>query len=149
MDEELNSAQHQLDDHLQAINENTSEIQTLFDFLQEMEKKIDTLTEKLERLQLDNTIEQKPITVSLTQMEKKVFLVLYTEQLPQSYAELAEKTELPLAVIPECLSSIIAKGIPLVRVYYKEKLYLKLAPKFKEIQAKEKIVNLSLQSFIE
>lgn len=149
MEEESNFIQHQLDDHLQAINENTSEIQALFDFLQQLEKKIDAMSEKLERLQLDSTFEQKPVTVSLTQMEKKVFLVLYTEQLPQSYKEIAEKAELPLAVIPECLSSITAKGIPLVRVYYQEKLYLKLAPKFKEAQAKEKIVNLSLQSFIE
>lgn len=142
------SVRHELDDHLQSINENTSEIQALFEYLQEIELKIDRLAQRVEHFEL---LESRPLPtiVSLTIMEKKVFVILYTEDLPLSYPEIAEKAGLPAALVPECISSLVSKGIPLIRSYYKEQLYLRLAPRFKEMQARENRVNLSLQSFIE
>ena len=41
-----------LDEHLSAINDNTTEIQALFDYLQEIETKNESLTKRLEELQL-------------------------------------------------------------------------------------------------
>lgn len=140
----------QLEEHLTAINENTSEIQALFDYLQDIETKIDRLTQRLDQLQLgqEKQVEKKMIT-SLNQIEKKVFLALYTEEIPVSHKEIAVKANLPLALIPECISSLCDKGVPFQRSFYNDTLFLKLDPRFKEAQAKENLVNLSLQSFID
>jgi len=139
----------QLDEHLTAINENTGEIQALFDYLQELDLKIEKLSLRLEQLQLvQSPSPERPTISSLTQIEKKIFLVLYTEELPLCYQEIAEKASLPASLIPECISSLISKGIPLLRSYFSSKLYLKLSPSFKELQAKQNVLNVSLQSFL-
>ncbi len=139
-----------LEDHLCSINENTTEIQALFDYLQELEIKWDKISQRLDNLQLNQgQLIPKPIISPLNQMERKVFLTLYTEEIPLSYKEIALKADLSLALIPECISALISKGIPFHRSLFNNQLFLKLEPAFKELQAKENLVNLSLQSFIE
>ena len=116
--------------------------------IKDMKVKIDKMSQRLELAQL-NQMECKPAITSLNQTEKNVFLVLYTEEIPLSYKEIAEKASLPLAMVPECISSLISKGIPFQRSFYNGQLFLKLEQKFKDMQAKENLVNLSLKSFIE
>ena len=82
-------------------------------------------------------------------MERKLFLVLYTGEALMTYQEIAEKAELSISIIPECISSLIQKGIPFRRSFFENQLFVGLEPGFKELQAKENIVNLSLQSFME
>ena len=41
MEYEFATIRHALEEHLSSINENTSEIQSLFDYLQEMEQKVE------------------------------------------------------------------------------------------------------------
>ena len=85
----------------------------------------------------------------MNKVERKIFLILYTEEIPLSYKEIAIKAELPLMLVPESISTLINKGIPFKRTLYNNQLFLKLDPEFKELQAKENVVNLSLQSFME
>ena len=139
--------QQELDEHLAAINENTAEIQAVFDYLHELESKLEKLSQRMDQLQLNEKAAEKPL--ALTHLEKKVFLALYTEETPLSYQEIAVKCNLPASLIPECISALVSKSIPLQRSFYSEKLFLKVDPKFKEMQAKENILNLSLQSFME
>lgn len=139
-----------LEEHLLAINENTSEIQALFDYLQELETKIEKLSQRVDQTQLSAGQElPKHSMLSLNQIEKKVFLVLYTEDIPLSYIEIATKANLQISLIPECISSLVNKGMPFQRSSFNDQLFLRLDPQFKELQAKENIVNLSLHSFIE
>ena len=138
-----------LEEHLTSINDNTAEIHALFDYLQELDVKLDRLSQRLEQTQLTNQQgAQKPVVLPLDNTERKVFLVLYTEEVPLSYREIAEKANLTAALIPESISSLIRKGIPLQRSLFDTQFFLKLDPAFKERQAKENIVNLSLQSFM-
>ncbi len=150
MKKEFKLIRQALEEHLSSINENTSEIQAMFDYLQETDLKVDKLSQRLENLQLSlgKPIE-KPTISPLNQLEKKVFLILYTEETPLSYEEICAKAEIPLSTIPECISSIIDKGIPLLRSLVNDRLFFKLSPSFKELQAKDNLINLSLQSFIE
>lgn len=139
-----------LEEHLSAINENTAEIQALFDYVHELEVKMDKLSQRLDQVQLQqDTPLEKTTTLSLNQTEKKIFLVLYTAEGGLSYQEIASRSGLPFSLIPECISSLVHKGIPLQRFYCHNQLFFKLNPEFKELQAKENIVNLSLQSFME
>ena len=137
-----------LDEHLLSINENTSEIQSLFEYIQTVENKIDRLTQRLDCLQLSQETAIKIEIKPLNHLEKKVFLILYTEEMPLSYKEIALRSELPLAIIPDILSNLSNKGVPLQRKLFNNQTFLKLEPNFKEIQAKENIINLSLDSFM-
>ena len=147
MSEELHRIKQALEEHLNAINENSSEIQALLDYVQEVELKVEKLSQRLDQLQLGSGNEKLAIS-PLNDEERRIFLVLYTEEAPLSFAEIAQKAALPEAIVPECVSSLVQKGIPLERSYSCNQLFFKLAPQFKELQAKENVVNLSLQSFM-
>lgn len=150
MKKDIKAIKQVLEEHLSSINESSSEIQALFDYLKEVESKVDKFSERLDQMQLkDNHSSEKISITPLTTIEKKVFLVLYTEETPLSYKEIAVKAQLPNSLVPECISSLVQKGIALHRTYFNDKLFLKLDPQFKEVQAKENLINLSLQSFME
>lgn len=139
-----------LEEHLAAINDNTAEVQALFDYLQELEIKLEKISQRLDQTQLSLGIPKPKISIApLNQMERKVFLVLYTGENLLTYQEIAVKAELSVSVVPECISSLIQKGIPFRRSFFENQLFVGLEPGFKELQAKENIVNLSLQSFME
>ena len=151
MNKDFAAIRKMLEEHLGAINENTAEIQAMFDYLQELEIKVDKLSQRLDQAQLlDLGLPRlKPIIAPLNHTERKVFLVLYTEEALLSYLELAQKAALSISVIPECISSLIQKGIPFRRSFVGNQLFVGLDASFKEMQAKENVVNLSLQSFME
>jgi hypothetical protein len=139
-----------LEEHLSAINENSSEIQALFDYLQQLDNKIEKLSQRLDGVQMENSEphDEFPSIVPLNQTEKKVFLTLYTEQLPLSHQEISSRARVPLSIVTECLSSLAEKCVPILRTMANGQIFVKLSPSFKERQAKENLVNLSLESFM-
>ena len=150
MMDEFQHIREALEEHLSSINENTTEIQALFDYLQEMEIRVEKMCQRLDNLQLCfGQPLQKPTVEPLDQLEKKVFLVMYTETMPLSYEEISANARVPSGLVPECISSLIDKGVPLLRSLVNNQLFFKLSPSFKELQAKENLVNLSLHSFLE
>ncbi|MBT6762723.1 hypothetical protein HOA92_06810 [archaeon] len=135
-----------LDEHLSAINENSNEIQALFDYLQDMEIKIDALHSRLDSLQLES--EGKQIAVKpLNKIERQIFVVLYTAGKFLGYEDIAVRSKVASSCVPEHLRSITTKGIPLTRSLIDKKVLVQIDAKFKERQAKENIVNLSLDTF--
>lgn len=148
MKKEFQKVRQDLEEHLSAINENTLEIQALLDYLQEIETKVDKVSERLESLQM-NSKNEKLIIFPLNQLEKKIFLVLYTEESSLTFGEIALKSKVLASLVPDCISSLVQKGIPLQRSHFNNRLFFKLNPEFKELQAKENVVNLSLQSFMD
>lgn len=146
---ELIKIRNALEEHLAAINENTSEIQALFDYIQELDVKVEKLCQRLDTLQLKSDTKESVVPCSLNQTEKKIFLVLYTEENPLTDAEIAVKAELAESLISESLSTLILKGINLHRSFVNGQMFWKLDVAFKERQAKENLINLSLQSFLE
>ncbi len=150
MNKDFAAIRKMLEEHLAAINENTAEIQAMFDYLQEMEIKVDKFSQRLDQAQLDIGLPRlKPVVMPLNHTERKVFLVLYTEEPLLTYSEIAQKAAVSVSIIPECVSSLIQKGIPFKRSFFENQLFVGLEPQFKELQAKENLVNLSLQSFME
>jgi predicted nuclease with TOPRIM domain len=146
--EDVETIKNCLDEHLSSINENTSEIQSLFEYLQSVESKLEKLNKRLDALQLSNETPLKIEIKPLNHLEKKIFLVLYTEETPLSYQEISLKSQIPLAIVSDTLSNLSNKGIPLQRKMFNNQIFLKLEPNFKEIQAKENLINLSLDSFM-
>lgn len=137
-----------LSEHLSAINGNTSELQSFFDYLQELDQKIEKLSQRIDQLQLQSNVsKEKPYIAPLNATEKKIFLTLYTEENPLNCWEISQKSEVPLSIIREYLTSLAQKGVPLIRSFQNNKSFHRLDPQFKEWQAKNNILNLSLDAF--
>ena len=148
MEKEFSNIRQLIEEHLSSINENTAEIQALFDYMQELESKVELVSQRLDQIELNQTRQKVRNIAPLNITEKKIFLVFYTEEMPLSYKEITEKTSIPIGMIPEAISSLMNKGIPFLRTSVNNQVFLRLHPQFKEIQAKENIVNLSLNSFL-
>jgi hypothetical protein len=143
----------QFEDHLVAINENTNEIQSNFEYLCEMDRKIDKLAEKIEELNLilrqqkgEDTAKKTFELQPLTSKEKEVFYALYvlTEQRRYTtYKDLSKRTCYAESLVASYITNLIEKGIPVVKKYAKRTAYLSLDPEFREIQAKENIVGVN------
>lgn len=148
--EALNSVKTELDGHLEAINQNTSEIQTSYECVNEVNDKLEKLTERIEAIEIflqkysnftaiEKSFEVKP----LTKTEQQVFLIIYAledEKGLVSCADIIKKTDLPGYVVSEYISRLIEKGIPLMKKYINSAPYIKLNPEFKRLQAKENIL---------
>jgi hypothetical protein len=135
-----------LEEHLSAINENSNEIQSLFDYLQDMEIKIDALHNRLDSLQIDSGYEKKNIK-PLNNIERQIFVVLYTAGKFLCYEEIASRSKITVNSVAEYLHAITSKGIPLTRSLVNKKILVQIDSKFKERQAKENLINLSLDTF--
>ena len=146
----LKNIKKELNGHLDAINENTSEIQTSFGCMNEINDKLEKLAERVEAIEIflqqysnfdaiEKSFEVKP----LTKTEQHVFLVIYAledEKGLVSHADICRKTGLPSYVVSEYIARLVEKGIPLMKKYVNNIPYIRLNPEFKRIQAKENIL---------
>ena len=148
--EALKGIKNELDGHLEAVNGNTSEIQTSYECMNEINGKLEKLAERVESIEMflqkyDNfTVVEKSFDVKpLTKTEQHVFLVIYAledEKGLVSYADITRKTGLPGYIVSEYIARLVEKGIPLVKKYINSMPYIKLNPEFKRLQAKENIL---------
>lgn len=148
----------EFEDHLTAINQNTTEIQANYGYLSELDEKIEKIGQRIDQIELflqkksDFKIEEKPSYKidKLTKHEQEVFLVLYTseEQGPVTYRELSRKTGLPEELISSYITRMVQKGVPIKKKYVSNKAYLVLDKRFKSIQAKENILKLEQKTLL-
>jgi predicted transcriptional regulator len=141
----------EFEDHLDAINENTNEIQTNFEYLCKLDNKITKLNERIDEIHmiLSKLTGKKTYRKSslenidpLTTKEKSVFLNLYTEQAPISYSDLAKKMKMPIPLVREYITNLLEKGIPVQKIYKNTRPYIYLDSKFRNLQAKKNILKI-------
>ena len=144
----------ELDEHLNSINQNTNEISSNYEYLCEIDYKINKLSEKIEQIQLfleqnsgfKTTKKPKFQPKPLTNNEQDVFLVLYTLEEKKgavSYAEIAKRTGLSEDLVSDYITRMIEKNVPIIKRYVNNQPLLRLDPQFKRIQAKENILKLN------
>ena len=82
--DDLDGLKNELNGHLEAINENTSEIQASYECMNELNDKMEKLAERIERIELflqansNFIVEEKSFDLKpLTKTEQHVFLVIY------------------------------------------------------------------------
>ena len=146
----LESVRKELDEHLEALNENTSEIQTNYECMNEINDKVEKLTERIESIEIflqqhsNFTAIEKSFDVKpLTHTEKDVFLVIYAledERGLVSCEQIRKKTGLAPYIVNEYLSRLVEKGIPLMKKFVNGVSYIRLNPEFKRMQAKENLL---------
>ncbi len=133
----------ELDNHLDTINQSTEEIQSAFEFLMELDKKVEKLGERLDQLEpLLNPI-VKSEQVVLPHREQEVFVLLYAthERLPVK--ELARKLGLTVEMVDNYVCSMISKKIPILRELEGETCWVSLDGRFKELQAKQSVIRIN------
>ena len=148
----LSDVREEFEDHLTAINENTNEIQSSHQYIAELDTKLEKLNQRLERIELflqkerGLEVEKKPVfnIKPLTKREKEIFLILYTseEKKALTYLDIARATALTEDIVSSYITSIMRKGVPIIKKYINSKAYLKLDPVFKALQAKENILKI-------
>jgi len=148
--EALESVKKELDEHLEALNENTSEIQSSYSCINEINTKIEKLAERVEAIEIfmqqhsNFKAEEKSFNVQpLTKIEQYVFLVIYAledEKGLVSCVDIKKKTGIAMDMVNEYIARLVEKGIPLMKKYINNIPYIRLNPEFKAIQAKENIL---------
>jgi hypothetical protein len=149
--EVLTQVREELDDHREAINENTSEIGLGHEMVSELAKRIDLLTARIDELTL--LVKGRGQTVAtwdlkpLSEREKQIFHALYalSEQRNNavSYNELAFELKTSESSIGGFIAAFIAKGIPVVKRYAGSKAYVGLDEGFRHAQARDNIVGIN------
>ena len=155
----IDEVNEQFEDHLQAINENTNEIESNYELLSDLNKKIDKISERLEKIELFlhekanfNLEEKQEFSIEpLTKREKEVFLILYTLEETKDYVtylDIAKRTGLTEDLVSSYIKSLIDKDIPILKKYINGKAHLRLNAAFKTLQAKENILQIEQRTII-
>ena len=153
----VSSINNEFEEHLDSINENTNEIQANYEYLCEIDNKINKLNEKIEEVQIilskltGQKLELQPNHTNiepLSKPEQKIFLAIYTEERPVSYMEISKRMNLPLTYVREYVTNLIEKGVPIQKTYVKGRPFILMEKTFKDLQAKQNIVQIDQQVLI-
>jgi hypothetical protein len=146
VDDNMKLIKDELNEHLDAVNKNSNEIQTNYELISDLDSKIEKLSEKIERIQMlleDKHVEKEPETITtLTFREQELFLVLYTCGDKLTYKNIARKTGLTELLVQGYIINIIKKGVPIVKRYVNNKIYLSLDREFRDLHTRKNIVKI-------
>lgn len=134
----------EMDEHLDTINRNSNEIQSVYEFLMGLEGRLDKLSERVESLSLEKECpvrEYEPVE-ALTSREQEVFLLVYTSSLPLSSFAIAERLGLDERAVRRYLDGLMQKGVPLLEQRYDGRLHYSLELRFKDEQARRSLVRI-------
>ncbi len=139
----FNAVHREFEDHLQSINENTSEIMENRYMIISLQERLDKIASDIACLkrQLSHTIPNR-----LSVREQEVFLCVYSEQRGVSVSHISARLQLPVGVVEDVLESLRIKNIPL---YFRETdsgMFVTLDPAFRELQSTRNVVGI--ESFV-
>lgn len=147
----FNKLREEMDDHLLAINENTNEIYSQYEYICELEKKIEKLTERVEQLQMHTygkltfKTNFKSGIHNLSKIEEQVFTVLYTmeeEKGSVTLMDISTQLDIDESEVSNCIHSMAEKGIPITKRVIGNSHYFNVDKDFKMIQVKENVLKL-------
>jgi hypothetical protein len=137
------------DEHLESINQLTSELQTAFEYISELDNKYEKLKENIDELMIfKNSIllndKSHFSNIILSLDEQKLFLTLYVfgEKEPLSWSFILKKLDLNDNLFRLLLSSLLDKKIPITRERIGAEWYFNIDPRFREMQTKEQLIKI-------
>ncbi|MCF7866250.1 hypothetical protein K9L67_03015 [Candidatus Woesearchaeota archaeon] len=141
----FSNVKKELDVHLDSINQNTGEIQNLYDYMQEIDGKIEKLNERIDdlHLYLSPKITEHQLSVELSHREQEVFVLLYAAQDGISAIQIARKLGFTDEMVQRYVYNMIMKGIPILKQYEGDEMIFYLDLKFKDLQARKNILKLN------
>lgn len=148
----LSVIKEEFEDHLQTINDNTSEIQANYEYSFRLEEQLKKLQQHLDRIESRLSgfagfpvVEEEPDVIELNDYEKKIFLILYTasESKPVSYGQIAQYLGEDELVTRGHVTNMLEKGLPVQKRHDDGCVYLSLDREFRERQAKQNVLGIS------
>ena len=145
----LTDVRGELDDYREHLNEETNEIHSLYEYIRNVEGKLDRALSRIDELTLlvrGKKPSQKWAFTPLTAKEKDVFQVLYTLTASRpfvSYKDLAAKLNLSKQLVSSYITVLIQKGIPVEKKYQSSQVFVRLHPEFRQAQAKHNLVGVN------
>jgi hypothetical protein len=152
----FNGVKKEFNEHLEAINENTNEIQSNYELFIQLDSKIDKLDARLNEIELflkqfktnqvyfiDDKETNSFVIQPLTADEKKAFKAIYeleAENVKITYPKLAESLAISSSLAREHVAALIEKGVPITKSYLNQNVFLSLDPKFRDIQTRNNII---------
>lgn len=137
------------DEHLESINQLTSELQTAFEYISELENKHDKLKENIDELMIfKNSIllndKSHFSNIVLSLEEQKLFQTLYVfgEKEPLSWNFIIKKLDLNDTSFKLLLSSLLDKRIPITKEKIGNEWYFNIDPRFRDMQTKEQLIKI-------
>ncbi|MBS3132861.1 hypothetical protein J4470_01870 [Candidatus Woesearchaeota archaeon] len=149
----LKGIREEFEDHLESINDNTNETQANYEYISKVDEKLNKLIERFD--QMESWIsrltgvaikeEEEETKITLSEQEKRVFLVIYTasEKEPVTYEKLAESLGENDFIIRGYVTNMLEKGVPIRKQYLDRQVFLSLDNEFKERQAKHNILGIN------
>jgi len=135
----------EFDDHLNTINQNTAEIQTVYDHLSDLDRKVEKLTERVDELEMYvNPREEAVPSIDLTLREQEVFVTLYAASEKLSLPAVGRRLGFTKEMVNKYAYSMLGKGVPVIidTQGEDEDVLLAIDPNFKTMQAKHSIINI-------
>ncbi len=129
--------------HLDSINQNTSEIESLYEYVAEVDSKIEKLNERIDELFMlvSPGSDKEGFGMDLTHREQEVSFILYSED-RVSLKALAKRLGFTEEMVNRYVSSLISKGVPILRQFVGSDLFLYMDLKFKDLQAKRNVLKI-------
>lgn len=132
----------ELDDHLEAINQNTAEIQANQGFLTDLDAKINKIAERLDDLELLIHPEKyRKRDVKLTPREQEVFMSLYLGK-EFSTSQVAKQLGFTEDMAETYLFNLLSKGVPVRRELVDDVVVFSLDPEFKDVQTRRNVLDI-------
>lgn len=135
LSEEIHEIKEELDEHLDALNQNTAEIGAVHDYLSELDVRLAKLGERVDALQtllLAQTPSVK--SVRLTPKEEELLRVLIDAKEPMSSLMMGKLTGLTVDLAAQTLYCLKQKGIPVHAQLVDEQTFYVVESSFKELQ---------------
>jgi DNA-binding CsgD family transcriptional regulator len=134
----------ELNSYLDTINQNTNEIQSNYEFLIEIDKKIETFSDRLDELtmMINPKAAFNNYKFDLSLREQEVFLVMYAINKKMSADAIAKRLGLTLDKTNVYLYGLINKKVPLNKEYHNGRLFFFLDESFRALQARQNIIKI-------
>lgn len=134
----------EFDEHLLAINENTTEQIIQNNHICELDQRLGKIEERMDEIHhmLRQVIMKAELSVELTKEEQRVFLLLYTHDKFITPKELASRLGIIFVDVGDALDALMDKGVPVEREMLDGRVYFRLSKEFKLRQAKENIIKI-------
>jgi hypothetical protein len=141
---EITTLREEVEEHLEAINGNTNEIDVQNSFICEIDNRLSKVEEKMDEIHflLKQIVTRANVSLELSKDEQRVFLILYTHEKFMRTSRISQKSMIDVEIVEDSLNAMMDKGIPLEREVLDGEVYFRMNKEFKLRQAKEHVIKI-------
>jgi len=143
----FSKVKEELSEHLDTINQNTSEFESVHQRITTLEVMFEKLVERVDELTMKShpeTFSEKDFDLSLSLREQEMFVILYTSTNELSAIQIAKYLGLTEELVHTYIYKLISKGIPVIKRFIDENvLKYSLDKVFKDLQARKNLIAIN------